>query len=520
MLTQLSPTQQQAFDHLLQLLPSHPVLEIVGNPGVGKTALLHHTHRQLGGELLQMYDFIDQTRQYHPLALEEAFETMVMTALQQHSVVIVDDLQVLLQVCHQSSVRAGLLALPLRKLCAYATKTQKTLLVATSFDCFRLQNDYHHIGIVPVKDFQVKDYEFLCQQYLKSAIADSLDYDKIYRFASHLSGYQLRRTCMDLNQDTELTTEAFIEYLKSQQLSSNVDLGEVQPADLSTLKGIDDVLQSLEANLIIPLEQDELAKELDLKPKRGVLLAGPPGTGKTTIGRALAHRLKSKFFLIDGTFISGTGDFYRKIQYVFEAAKQNAPAIVFIDDTDVIFEQDGDTGLYRYLLTLLDGLESETAGQVCVMMTAMDVRSLPAALVRSGRIELWLEMRLPDETARTEILHTLLNQVSLVLRDADISQLVDATEGFTGADLKRLIEEGKTLYAYDLVQGNFLKTATEYFLAAVEIVLQNKQRYAAVETSSYPADLQGHETRHNVDFDRLQRVILKSLRQRSFGFSI
>jgi SpoVK/Ycf46/Vps4 family AAA+-type ATPase len=366
----------------------------------------------------------------------------------------------------------------------------------------------------------VQDYKFLCQQYLSTAIAYHLDYDKIYRFTSHLSGYQLRRTCMELNQEPELTTETFIEYLKSQQLSSNVDLGEVQPADLSTLKGIDDVLQSLEANLIIPLEQDELAKELDLKPKRGVLLAGPPGTGKTTVGRALAHRLKSKFFLIDGTFISGTGDFYHKIQYVFEAAKQNAPAIVFIDDTDVIFEQDGDTGLYRYLLTLLDGLESETAGKVCVMMTAMDVRSLPAALARSGRIELWLEMRLPNETARTDILHSHLSQVSLVLRDAEISQLVDATEGFTGADLKRLIEEGKTLYAYDLVQGNSLKSATEYFLAAVEIVLQNKQRYAAVETSFYPADLQGHETRRNIDFDRLQRAIAKSLRQHNFGFSI
>src|SRR6185436_6754904 len=120
-------------------------------------------------------------------------------------------------------------------------------------------------------------------------------------------------------------------------------------------------------------ENDELASALGLKPKRGVLLAGPPGTGKTTIGRALAHRLKSKFFLIDGTSISGTPDFYRRIHHVFQTAKENAPGIIFIDDSDVIFEGGQETGLYRYLLTMLDGLESASAGRICLMMTAMDV---------------------------------------------------------------------------------------------------------------------------------------------------
>src|SRR5205807_9012232 len=136
----------------------------------------------------------------------------------------------------------------------------------------------------------------------------------------------------------DLDTDRFIDYLRSQWLVSNVNLGEVQAVDLNDLQGVDAVLRSLEANIILPLENDALATELNLKPKRGVLLAGPPGTGKTTAGRALAHRLKSKFFLLDGTIISGTHQFYQRIQQLFEAAKQNAPSIIFIDDSDVIFE--------------------------------------------------------------------------------------------------------------------------------------------------------------------------------------
>ena len=101
------------------------------------------------------------------------------------------------------------------------------------------------------------------------------------------------------------------------------------------------------------------------RSKRGVLLYGPPGTGKTTIGRALAHRLRGKFFLIDGTFIAGTQNFYNRISQVFEAAKDNAPSVIFIDDADAIFEDGEEQALYRYLLTMLDGLESESAGRVC-----------------------------------------------------------------------------------------------------------------------------------------------------------
>jgi ATP-dependent 26S proteasome regulatory subunit len=194
--------------------------------------------------------------------------------------------------------------------------------------------------------------------------------------------------------------------------------------------------------------------------------------------------LRGKFFLIDGTFIAGTDGFYNRVNQVFEAAKDNAPSVIFIDDADAIFEDGEERGLYRYLLTMLDGLESESAGRVCVMMTAMDVAHLPPALVRSGRVELWLEMKLPDPQARTKILEDCLSSVPDELQEVEVPRLVAASEDFTGADLKRLIEDGKALYAYDRAQGAELRPTTDYFLNAIEAVKQNKQHYAEAEAQA------------------------------------
>jgi len=215
-----------------------------------------------------------------------------------------------------------------------------------------------------------------------------------------------------------------------------------------------------------------------------VLLYGPPGSGKTTIGRAIAHRLRGKFFLIDGTFIAGTNDFYGRIHRVFEAAKDNSPSVIFIDDADAIFEDGEERGLYRYLLTMLDGLESEGTARVCVMMTAMNLQHLPPALVRSGRVELWLEMKLPDAEARKRILENHLRGIKAELSNCDVSRVISASEGFTGADIKRLVEDAKGLYAFGLASKAETRNATEYFLEAAAGVRENKQRYAQAELAA------------------------------------
>ena len=332
--------------------------------------------------------------------------------------------------------------------------------------------------------FGVEDYVALFRIFLGEARAAKLDVDRIFRFAPKLTAHQIKIACdWHRSLEEEFTTEQYIEYLRSQRLASNVDLAEIQEVELHDLEGLDDVLRNLEIHIVLPLENDALAGELGLRPKRGVLLYGAPGTGKTTVGRALAHRLRGKFFLIDGTFIAGTNDFYNRVHGIFESAKNNSPSIIFIDDADAIFEDGEERGLYRYLLTMFDGLESEGMSRVCVIMTAMNLNHLPPALVRSGRVELWLEMKLPDREARDKILARHVRALPPDLRLFDTASVLDLTEGVTGADLKRLVEDAKGLYAFDRSQGRE-RPLGGYFVDAANGVRENKLRYEQAEMAA------------------------------------
>jgi predicted AAA+ superfamily ATPase len=384
--------------------------------------------------------------------------------------------------CHGGYPRLRWLEGVALALCNYAADSGRKLILSSSG---MLPGAIHQRAIkADIARFRTEDYRVLAENYLGDK-SRTLDFEKVFRFAPKLNAYHLKAAFEWLLRfEPQIDTGKLIDYLRLQRLTSNVDLDEVQQVDLGELIGVDEVIRSLETYIALPLENDQLANELNLRPKRGVLLYGPPGTGKTTVGRALAHRLKGKFFLIDGTFIAGTGDFYARVHHVFEAARENAPAVIFIDDADAIFEGGQEHGLYRYLLTMLDGLESESSGRVCVMMTAMDVGHLPLALVRSGRVELWLEMKLPDAKARRTILEQHLEKAGGLFANCSHDAVVAAAEGFTGADIKRVVEDAKGLFAFDRGTGAQLLDADAYLLRAVEGVALNKKRYVEAEAGA------------------------------------
>ena len=122
-----------------------------------------------------------------------------------------------------------------------------------------------------------------------------MNFAEIHQFAPSLNAHQLRKAAEWLAHDPCADTARALDYLSEHNLESNVETAGVEAVELQDLKGVDDVIRELEAKVALPLGDRTLAAKLNLKPKRGVLLAGPPGTGKTTIGRALAQRLRDKF---------------------------------------------------------------------------------------------------------------------------------------------------------------------------------------------------------------------------------
>ena len=480
----LTPCQQKIADQVL-VAAGRRVEQIVLkiDCGLGRTTILRSIHQSQprgASALVEVNKLMKSLMSSRAMPMEESFLDLCLGELAQtNSLLLIDDLHLLMRVsdsCYYP--RENLLDLALCSL-MHAASDQGVCVV------FGLEENVplslctraHRLRL---RSLGAPDYQVLCESYLGRC--DAVDYERVHHFAPKLNGSQLRNACLWLREEVRagLDTDGFVGHLQQQNLVSNVEIQEVERVDWSDLKGMDELVLELEAKIALPLENAELATSLKLKPKRGVLLAGPPGTGKTTVGKALAHRLKSKFFLLDGTVVADGGDFYEKADALFEAARNNAPSILFIDDADVIFENSGNRGFYRYMLTLLDGLEGGgTSARVCVMMTAMDPSTLPAALLRSGRIELWLETRLPDEDARRSIVAAQLEGLPEKLASCiDVVRIARATRSFTGADLKSMVEDGKLLYAYDEANGCVRSPVESYFLSAAARI-RSKRRYGA-----------------------------------------
>jgi AAA+ superfamily predicted ATPase len=473
---ELAPAQRRVADEIRSALATGDVCVLRAAAAMGKTTILHRLHAELGGSCVRPSEFMTLLKDRSPMAIEETFLEVLEDAVRRDDLVLVDDFHLIANVVQAFEYpRAQLMNVALSIALSQAAAQGKKLLFAieTGNDVTPLDQ---RALFWTMDDFEPEDFACVCRHYLDEAGA-GIDFTKVHRFAPTLNGYQLKNACLALrNQELEVSTDALIDFLRARNMVSNVDLQEVDHVEWNDLKGMDDVVEQLEAKIALPFENAELAMTFNLKPKRGVLLAGPPGTGKTTVGRALAHRLKGKFFLIDGTINAGDSGFHERVDKVFEDAKRNAPSVIFIDDADVIFEA-GNHGLYRYLLTMMDGLESASNGQVCVIITAMDSAALPPALLRSGRIELWLTTRLPDENARRMILVDKLSSLPPPVCYADISLLASKSRGLSGADLKSVVEEGKLLYAHAVSKGCESLPVDRFFISAIETTRANRRNY-------------------------------------------
>jgi len=212
--------------------------------------------------------------------------------------------------------------------------------------------------------------------------------------------------------------------------------------------GLGKELQRVREMIELPLKYPQVFERLGIDPPKGVLLHGPPGCGKTLIARAVANETAAYFTHITGPEIMGKfyGESEARLRAVFEEAKTNAPAILFIDEIDAIApkreEMGGEKQVERrvvaQLLALMDGLESR--GEVIVIGATNIPNSLDPALRRPGRFDREIAISIPEQRGRLEILHIHTRGMPLA-KGVDLEKLSQITHGFVGADLEALCRE-------------------------------------------------------------------------------
>jgi transitional endoplasmic reticulum ATPase len=212
------------------------------------------------------------------------------------------------------------------------------------------------------------------------------------------------------------------------------------------LGGLKNEVQKIREMVELPMRHPELFEKIGVEAPKGVLLYGPPGTGKTLLAKAVAGETNAHFISLSGPEIMGKhyGESEERIREIFTQAEENAPSIIFIDEIDSIApKRDEVSGelekrIVSQLLTLMDGMKSR--GKVVVIAATNRPDSIDPALRRPGRFDREIEIGIPDDEGRFDIL-SIHTRGMPIDEKVDLKQISKTTHGFVGADLEVLAKE-------------------------------------------------------------------------------
>jgi len=220
-------------------------------------------------------------------------------------------------------------------------------------------------------------------------------------------------------------------------------------ASFAGIGGLGEQVRELREIIELPLLNPELFQRVGIKPPKGVLLYGPPGTGKTLLARAVAATLETNFLKVVSSAIVDKyiGESARVVREMFGYARDHEPCVIFMDEIDAIggrrFSEgtSADREIQRTLMELLNQMDGfDSLGQTKLIMATNRPDTLDPALLRPGRLDRKIEVPLPNEQARLEILKIHAKPVNKAA-DIDYEAIVKLSDNFNGADLRNVVTE-------------------------------------------------------------------------------
>jgi len=269
-----------------------------------------------------------------------------------------------------------------------------------------------------------------------------------------------------------------------------VEIPEVRWEDIGGLEGVKSRLQQI---VEWPIQYREIYKEMECPPPRGILLTGPPGTGKTMLGKALATETQRNFIAIKGPELLSkwVGESEKGVREVFRKARLAAPSILFFDEIDALIPVRG-TGdadarvtekVISQFLTEMDGVE--VVGDVIVLAATNRADLLDPAILRAGRFDVILELDVPDLEGRRKIL-ALQNEGRPVSDEVDMEEVAELTEGYVGSEIAWVCDRALGLAIGEYIQENpsrcekppfDIEIRREHFLQSLEEYKARKKEW-------------------------------------------
>jgi len=247
----------------------------------------------------------------------------------------------------------------------------------------------------------------------------------------------------------------------------------------SDIGGLYDQIQEIKEAVEMPLTHPELYEELGIRPPKGVVLYGEPGTGKTLLAKAVANQTSASFLRVVGSELvqKYLGEGPKLVRELFRVADDLSPSIVFIDEIDAVGSKRHDSGsggtreIQRTMLELLNQLDGfDERGDVKVIMATNKIESLDPALIRPGRIDRKIEFPLPDVKTKRNIFGIHTGKMALA-EDVDLEVFVMSKDDLSGADIKAVCTEAGLL----ALRERRMRVCQEDFVKAKEKTLYRKK---------------------------------------------